>query len=503
MNCLLLIDDAAPRRWHARLAAAAAVRGIPVGVRRVTVADSAGPPPSLAWLLLLDRTLHGSGPHALDAVDGGGAPRGKGEDEDVATVVDLTGRPTGELVALGPAEAARRHLVPLYDGVPGELALWSALLEGRAPRLDLLDAASGTVVPIGLPAIEMPHQLHASADFVIARLIEGIVRSVGRARAPPVAEPWQPRTAARVTTAHTLQSFAQIVAGKAQRLLQRRLRTGPQWAVAWRAAPNPPSLPACDLDLGTWNILPDDARRYYADPFVFAHDDRRYVFVEEYPYASGRGVISMLEIDSGGRVQAAPRPVLEAPFHLSYPQIIEDNGAIHMLPEAAASGRLTLYRAERFPDRWEPVADLLAERVHDATLLRHGGHYWLFATAEGEGGSAWDALNLYSASSLMGPWHAHAANPVLVDAASARPAGQIAVIDGELWRPAQDYRRGYGAALTLARIDRLDRDGFAQSGLISWRAPAATGVLGPHTWNTGTGLEVVDLFAPRTMLTRT
>jgi hypothetical protein len=49
--------------------------------------------------------------------------------------------------------------------------------------------------------------------------------------------------------------------------------------------------------------------------------------------------------------------------------------------------------------------------------------------------------------------------------------------------------------MTLARIDRLDGTGYAQSAAARWRAPETSDILGPHTWNTGAGLEVVNLFA--------
>ena len=50
-----------------------------------------------------------------------------------------------------------------------------------------------------------------------------------------------------------------------------------------------------------------------------------------------------------------------------------------MRPEASASGRLTLYRAERLPDRWARAAVLLdGMAVSDATLLEQGGRFWLF-----------------------------------------------------------------------------------------------------------------------------
>ena len=54
--------------------------------------------------------------------------------------------------------------------------------------------------------------------------------------------------------------------------------------------------------------------------------------------------------------------------------------------------------------------------------------------------------------------------------------------------------------MTLALIDRLDGMGYTQSAAVSWHALETSDILGPHNWNSGSGLEVVDLFAPRRKL---
>jgi hypothetical protein len=169
-----------------------------------------------------------------------------------------------------------------------------------------------------------------------------------------------------------------------------------------------------------------------------------------------------------------------------------------MLPEAAASGRLTLYRAERFPHRWVAVGDLLSERVHDATLMESPDGFWLFATSDAEGGSSWDALHLYHSPQLMGPWRAHDMNPVLVDAGAARPAGAMFPGPDGVWRPVQDCRAGYGAGLGFARLEQLDMCGFQQSVVRRVLPPARCGYSGVHSWSQAAGLEAIDLFGPRT-----
>jgi hypothetical protein len=122
----------------------------------------------------------------------------------------------------------------------------------------------------------------------------------------------------------------------------------------------------------------------------------------------------------------------------------------------------------------------------------------MFATVR-DGGSFSDALWLWSAPDFRGPWTAHPRNPVLIDMASARPAGRMFVAGGALYRPAQDCRACYGAALTLARVDRLDEGGFSQTIESIVRPGGEWPGRRLHTFNSAGGFEFVDgsAFAPR------
>jgi hypothetical protein len=104
--------------------------------------------------------------------------------------------------------------------------------------------------------------------------------------------------------------------------------------------------------------------------------------------------------------------------------------------------------------------------------------------------SSWDALSVFYASDLHGPWVPHSQNPVLIDSRAARPAGTTFLHAGKLWRPAQDCSTGYGSAIALCSIDTLDTEAYAQStktivkgGLVARRI---------HTLNWAAGLEVID-----------
>ena len=257
--------------------------------------------------------------------------------------------------------------------------------------------------------------------------------------------------------------FAANLARKIARRLQKLSSIENHWRIGWRWTSSDEVASRLAWSTAPYAFIPDDAKRFYADPFIFWLDGVAHVFCEEYPYATRKGVISVFTIGRDG-LMAPPRVVLERPYHLSYPMVFERDGAILMIPETSANRTIELYRAKRFPDEWTLDAVLVKDvSAADATLVERDGLLWLFAAIVEGGSSSWDALGLYFAPSLKGPWSAHPANPVLIDASSARPGGLTILRGKELLRPAQDCMGGYGSALTLCRIDRLDPEYYAQT----------------------------------------
>jgi hypothetical protein len=237
-------------------------------------------------------------------------------------------------------------------------------------------------------------------------------------------------------------------------------------------------------------MKPDDGHRYYADPFPFRHDGRNFVFVEEFPYATGRGCISVFEIDAAGNA-STPRPVLEEAHHLSYPFVFELDGEIWMIPEAGEARGVYLYRAEQFPYKWKREACLIGDiEAYDTTMLRDGGRFWLFLCERAWNSTGWDTLSLFHSDSLTGTWLPHSCNPVLLDATLSRPAGAIFSHRGAQLRPVQDCSRLYGGAVPLCRIDELGPQEFRQTEVGRIHA----GEWACHTYNRQGSIEVVDVF---------
>jgi hypothetical protein len=205
------------------------------------------------------------------------------------------------------------------------------------------------------------------------------------------------------------------------------------------------------------------ADQFVADPFGLVREGTVSVLCEFLDYQrDGVGKIAALELsrsDTLVPVQIGPQP----PVHLSYPMLLEADGRLLCIPETSAAREVALYELQRFPDQWRRLATLIEGRaIVDATLFRHGAYWWLAGAADGNEVSVGADLHLWYATAIEGPWTAHAANPVKVDVRSARPAGTPFVVDGFLYRPAQDSAETYGARVVINRIVTLTPECFRE-----------------------------------------
>lgn len=461
----------------------------------VVLAAGGPPEPGTALLLSGERSIlrrgRPSGADPLDPPDFAAVLAPPEATFDL--VVDLTHRP-----ALAPGATT---LVVAWDGSPGENAALAALLSGAMPVVEIAEGASGVVLERFHPSGEVAVGIGGGLEALGARLatvLDALVAAwtSGRHRPPPPEIEPVRRGAARKPN-HIL---AGEVARAAARAAFGLFFETPHWRIGWRRNDGAGVLDRGDLSGPGWHVLADPGGRFYADPFPIVWNGEAAVFFEDLPHATGKGLIAVVRMGEGGPLGPA-ETVMEAPTHLSYPHLVEDGGALYMIPESSAACDVALWRCTAFPMKWERVATLLSgEALSDATVFRHGGKWWMTAVAwDGAGGYS-DVLHLYHAPALAGPWTAHPANPVLVDRATARPAGAVVARDGRLLRPVQDCSHGYGRALGIAEIVRLDEEAFEQR--LVHHVPPGGRWPGRklHTLNRAGWLEVIDgsVVRPRT-----
>jgi hypothetical protein len=207
--------------------------------------------------------------------------------------------------------------------------------------------------------------------------------------------------------------------------------------------------------------LPRPARfSFIADPFVVERDGVRALLVEQFEYGRYRGVIDALVLDDDDAVVRTVR-ALDLPSHLSFPHPVELDGELYIVPESCAANEAALYRCERFPDVWRRDALVFPFDAVDTTLFEHDGRWWAYCTRWARGSTL--GLYVFHSASPRGPWTEHALNPVVVDVATARPAGKPFVVDGTLYRSGQDCSRTYGGGVAIARVDELSPTAYRET----------------------------------------
>lgn len=468
------------RRWQGRVVERlAAEPGLTIRLA-ATEEASAPRPPGLDALFAFERLFVGRAEEtAVDRLEAF-APLAPNAAADRAGSADLAIDFGG---SVPPGVALLR---PTCLGLPPLEGALAAVLSDRVPVLEIDVVGPGEtrrVIGRWPVAVEDRRNTLRAVSQVLGRLAHMVVCAVemwrrGGDATLSIAEPVPAaRSGPTDAAALLIGSLEARIAGK----LDRLVRTPADWRVIWRRRDAATPRLAPHRDPTPFRLLADDGRRFYADPFLWADGDRTYLFVEEFPYETGRGILSVAEIDADGGV-TTPRPILEQSCHLSYPQIFADGGDIWMVPETSGRRTVELWRAVALPDVWEKHAVLLADvDLGDATLERVGDTWWMFGTSRDPWCSSWDALHVWHAPALTGPWTPLDTVPAKVDVATARPAGRMIATPGGLLRPVQDSSRGYGCGLALTRIDRLDLGGFEETVLARFATPAPLG--GLHTWN--------------------
>lgn len=469
----IIIDRSRLRRWHLDLASRLSKERKPVSL---FLSDGEALPSSVELLLDLEKLIYRfPAPRASERVENTLPSKGTIEGQ----VLDLS------IAGVGGQSALRL----LYDGLADESALFGALLSGRVPVVELTNAEGANRIACALPSVETAESLTEAYESVVARVNTLILSMPNAAMCHNIPVIVQGAPAKPGAAIHYL---SRQIAFTALKRLYRLCTRAPHWRVGWRHVNGSGVFDRGDIGGTLWNDLPNPGDRFLADPFPVIWKGETWVFAEDFEHRTQKGIISAVPFGEEGPTGSA-RPVLEMPWHLSYPFIIADGGEIWMIPESSTDRTVRLYRADPFPDRWVEEAVLLHSlEASDATVVRHEGRYWMFAVTRDGAGAPSDTLSLFMADKLIGPWRPHPANPVLIDASAARPAGNMVYRDGRLWRPVQDCRNGYGRALGLAEVTHLDNERFSQTVHTILRPGADWPGRRIHTLNRAGTLECID-----------
>ena len=291
-----------------------------------------------------------------------------------------------------------------------------------------------------------------------------------------------------------LRATRWIAAAGSRRIFRRILRGARriEWQIAIRRSTRTLVENATSAALRDFRWLRAEPGHFWADPFLFEAGGDVWLFYEDYPYATGRAVISCGRLLDDGSLTDT-RVAVDRPYHLSYPQVFEWDGAVWMIPETAGSGRVELYRCVRFPDAWILEKTLLCIRATDTTIAQVDGLWWLFVSPLPVLGQTATTL-LYCSDSPLGPWTEVAASPVCTDVQAARGAGRIFPHRGALIRPSQNCAMTYGYSIRFNRIDTLTQQRFAECAVGTVLPHGVAGVQRVHTYSCVKEWEAIDAF---------
>lgn len=165
--------------------------------------------------------------------------------------------------------------------------------------------------------------------------------------------------------------------------------------------------------------------RFFADPFVIDTDEEViYILAEELLFAEKKGRITRLIVDNKRKCLITRDTLLELDSHLSYPAFHRENGKIYIFPENSASGALIGYEYNKSKNSITEVGIIINEPLADATLIKHDGLYWIFATKLPNPN---EELYLYYSDKILGNYTAFSeGKPVIIDKSCSRPAGVLA-----------------------------------------------------------------------------
>lgn len=139
------------------------------------------------------------------------------------------------------------------------------------------------------------------------------------------------------------------------------------WTVAWRKK----SAGSILSDNATpFIVIKNNIRYWAADPFLLSFQNRIFVFAELYDYCRCRGIIGYCEIIDNKPTKW--KPAIVEDYHLSFPNIFQQNEEIFIMPESNAAKELYIYHAVDFPNKWEKIKVLRSDFQCADTVVING-----------------------------------------------------------------------------------------------------------------------------------
>ncbi len=241
-------------------------------------------------------------------------------------------------------------------------------------------------------------------------------------------------------------------------------------------------------------IIKNGKDYWLADPFLYEHEGKCYIFAELYDCKKGKGVIAYLRYDADS--ENGWHVAIEEDYHLSFPFIYEENGNVYIIPESSYGHCLCRYKAVEFPKSWEKEMLLEDVSIVDTAFLINEHHFIGLTTEMIDNHNV--ARIIRGNADMSG---IHLSDSVYSDDDRYnRLGGQFIIQNGEIYAVFQDGKDYYGKALHFIRFDGgsptickedIDNKRTVYAGDIY--TDSKRGFIGVHTYNHSENYEVIDL----------
>lgn len=225
--------------------------------------------------------------------------------------------------------------------------------------------------------------------------------------------------------------------------------------------------------------------RWFADPFILDVTETEIILLcEEYYYPIKRGRIAKLVLDKKTYELKESQVVLELETHLSFPAILRKGDDVYIYPENSKNGTLAFYKYDVGHNLCIKCKNWIEEPLTDAIVTEMFGEKMIFSTKLPNHNKNildiyhWEGNKCLKVSSIKFP------NNI------ARNAGDFFMVDGEVYRPAQDCNKRYGEAVILQKVMKTLEFNFVDVRRIESNNSHFD--LGCHTFNHYKGYTVID-----------
>lgn len=190
-------------------------------------------------------------------------------------------------------------------------------------------------------------------------------------------------------------------------------------------------------------ILPEKGF-WYADPFLFKHNNKIYLFVEAFEKKKELGRIGFLSSDDNF---SKLNILISNQYHYSFPNVFSYKDNIYMIPESSEEHAVYLYKFDSFPLSPLRVARLLSGEYVDTSLIKKEEEFCIFSSYDNQFKKiVFFKFNFVNNSVEILNNYDDIDN-------SLRPAGNAFVKDGMIVAPFQCCKNKYGEKIILKIIE--------------------------------------------------